>query len=596
MLPFSPSEASKNPRQVAPKGDKHPIVELLPVEVIEYIFETGTRAEGADKGWDGVRNDKHGLNRPRKSLFPVRVSHVCRRWRRIAIDVPSLWTRLDFMEPRPFEKSKVWLERSKRAPLDLSIDLYTVEDGIDVDDTDSQYDDTDSWDDDIDSWDDDNQGYQCRNDLAVQDIDCILDLIIPHVSRWRTFRLSMRFYKHAYSTLIRLGKCPADPGAPILQAFALYYNNSGSSSRFPNLEHKLPFGGHAPMLTQAVFHGIDIDWKLLIPPSERSAISSLYSIPTFTTNLTDLDFNYHSGDVRPSYEEFITILRCAPNLASLKFHCSSPAPRQQGLVAQPIFLPNLRYLRLREIEKEDACALLRMFYAPVLKSISLSLGEEVYDAFIRQLAAPMPLPDPQSPGFRDLIFLPSSSGDVPDSLSLSEEGEEAGRFVDSRELKSILHNVTEVNLTCITCSTDSPQRFYSACHNLKRLSLDMICIPLEFFSVFMKDHAIPGCQGGGSNASLSLSSTTSSVDLMTQPGTPLCKHLESLSITGISGKQLIAFVKKRKAQGIPLQELHYCLTWKDIATTTEKERRLLKRWLIANVRSVKIVGLRLKGG
>ncbi|EJC97933.1 uncharacterized protein FOMMEDRAFT_54208, partial [Fomitiporia mediterranea MF3/22] len=102
-----------------------------------------------------------------------------------------------------------------------------------------------------------------------------------------------------------------------------------------------------------------------------------------------LNFAYHSRDVRPSYEEFITILRCAPNLSSLEFCISSPAPRQQGPVAQPIFLPKLRKLHLMWIGEEDACAILRTFYAPALRNITLYFDRESYDAFVRQLAAPM---------------------------------------------------------------------------------------------------------------------------------------------------------------------------------------------------------------
>ncbi|EJC97922.1 uncharacterized protein FOMMEDRAFT_162266 [Fomitiporia mediterranea MF3/22] len=136
MLPSSPPKASKNPRHIAQKGDKRPIAELLPLEIIEYVFEIGARAEEADKGWDGVRNAKYGMNG--LLSFPARVSHVCRRWRNITIDMPTLWTKLDFTEPRPFVKSKCWLDGSKKAPLDLYIDLSPVEVEIDVDDIDNQ--------------------------------------------------------------------------------------------------------------------------------------------------------------------------------------------------------------------------------------------------------------------------------------------------------------------------------------------------------------------------------------------------------------------------------------------------------------------------
>ncbi|EJC97921.1 uncharacterized protein FOMMEDRAFT_60799, partial [Fomitiporia mediterranea MF3/22] len=91
-----------------------------------------------------------------------------------------------------------------------------------------------------------------------------------------------------------------------------------------------------------------------------------------------IEFRNHWRDARPSYEEFINILRCAPNLTSLELDYSGPDLRQQGSATQPIFLPNLRYLALGFVEEEEACSLLRLFYAPALKSISLDLGGDIY--------------------------------------------------------------------------------------------------------------------------------------------------------------------------------------------------------------------------
>ncbi|EJC97936.1 uncharacterized protein FOMMEDRAFT_46963, partial [Fomitiporia mediterranea MF3/22] len=505
----NPPVTSKNPRYIPPEGDKCPIEELLPPEVLAYIFEIGTRAEEADESWDVEEDD--GDEDYEDLPFPVRMSHVCRRWRRIAINMPSLWTTLDFAEPRPFEKSRVWLERSKQAPLNLVIDLSVFDDESDSD-TDFQ---------------DDGEDRELVKDRQLSlDLNYILDLIIPHVSRWRTFELSVTLYKHIYLALKRLEKCPADPGAPLLETFALFCHEDSDDFDADSFvfeeyrEHILPFGGNAPKLIEAGLWGVHIDWKLLIPLSERSALSSLYSTPTATTNLTDLEFAYHSRDVRPPYEEFITILRCAPNLTSLKLSGSGPAPRQHGPAAQSLFLPNLRYLQLGFLEEDYACALLRLFYAPALKGICLDFDEGIYNAFIRQLAAPMPLPDPQPPNFRDS------------------------------------------KLSGIPCSAEIPQHFYSASPLLKRLYLNMNYLPPEFFSVLT---AVP----------------TRTDSTTTQPVTPLCKYLESLTISGISGNELVAFVKKRKSLGVPIRELNIDET--DIVTDEEES------WLIANVGSVEFV-------
>ena len=46
----------------------------------------------------------------------VTLTHVCRRWREIFISYPSLWTCLDCAD---FDKTRVYLERSKASPLEI---------------------------------------------------------------------------------------------------------------------------------------------------------------------------------------------------------------------------------------------------------------------------------------------------------------------------------------------------------------------------------------------------------------------------------------------------------------------------------------------
>ncbi|KAG2002296.1 hypothetical protein CC2G_004497 [Coprinopsis cinerea AmutBmut pab1-1] len=50
------------------------------------------------------------------------VSHVCRRWRGIAIDTPELWRRFVFLEWQAFPDPKVSLqilERCRNCPIDV---------------------------------------------------------------------------------------------------------------------------------------------------------------------------------------------------------------------------------------------------------------------------------------------------------------------------------------------------------------------------------------------------------------------------------------------------------------------------------------------
>ena len=50
----------------------------------------------------------------------IALTHVCRSWREIFVSCPSLWTWLDFTD---IEKTRVYIERSKCAPLEIHLEL-----------------------------------------------------------------------------------------------------------------------------------------------------------------------------------------------------------------------------------------------------------------------------------------------------------------------------------------------------------------------------------------------------------------------------------------------------------------------------------------
>ncbi|EIW79355.1 hypothetical protein CONPUDRAFT_107669 [Coniophora puteana RWD-64-598 SS2] len=58
--------------------------------------------------------DRRGL------LALIKVTHVCRHWRAVALACPALWTRLNFCS---IEWTKEMIQRSKQAPLIVSVDL-----------------------------------------------------------------------------------------------------------------------------------------------------------------------------------------------------------------------------------------------------------------------------------------------------------------------------------------------------------------------------------------------------------------------------------------------------------------------------------------
>ncbi|KAG8926616.1 hypothetical protein FRC01_008621 [Tulasnella sp. 417] len=88
--------------------------------------------------------------------FPIIASHVCRTWRSYALDTGLLWATLEFHGPEPHRaitKYKVWLERTRGSPLDIFI------------------------------------GSQPFKGASVKHAKSIMRLIMPHVSRWRSFQV-----------------------------------------------------------------------------------------------------------------------------------------------------------------------------------------------------------------------------------------------------------------------------------------------------------------------------------------------------------------------------------------------------------------------
>ncbi|KDQ19423.1 hypothetical protein BOTBODRAFT_142974 [Botryobasidium botryosum FD-172 SS1] len=74
---------------------------LLPVELLFNIFELAIH--------------------PNAWYMAVQVSRVCRHWRAVALQSPSLWRHVVFSHRKPKSKGRVWRERSKSALLDVVI-------------------------------------------------------------------------------------------------------------------------------------------------------------------------------------------------------------------------------------------------------------------------------------------------------------------------------------------------------------------------------------------------------------------------------------------------------------------------------------------
>jgi hypothetical protein len=97
---------------VIDQGDEPPL-SRFPVEVLCQIFVSCLPAE------------THNF-RVSPDLAPLLLTRICRRWREIAVNTPSLWCRLYVRPDKDWPKAAphydLWLQRSRGRPLSLAVD------------------------------------------------------------------------------------------------------------------------------------------------------------------------------------------------------------------------------------------------------------------------------------------------------------------------------------------------------------------------------------------------------------------------------------------------------------------------------------------
>jgi F-box-like len=420
-------------------------VDSLPNELLSYIFTLGSGAEeqgdhdndnDTEEGDDS--DDDHRIHLP----FKVLVSHVCRRWHTVAVETPTLWTRLDFAEGPPFHKSRTWLERSKSCPLDIELDL-TFDEDTRSDESDDQADASSNDDDLLAPRDrvampggpapppkDVEPRFQGR--VSPLDLPAVRDLILPHAARWRIFELMVSDFQIMYGILSTLAPIPS---APQLQALRLYhYDDDEDYDHFSPAHLKQPFApfcGRAPSLMQAALWGVHVDWETCV----------------FLQGLEELELAYHAKDVRPPYNIFTRILQGSPDLHILTLCASGPAGNPEDWPTDVIELPSVKHLVLAFIEPSYVSALMKRLVFPNLSSLALDFDPEDYSSFLEQLAKPAP----------------------------------NHHHHHHHHHHSLCQNLIDLKISGMQCSNAALDTFFSALPNLASLNLNCYHLPRHFF-------------------------------------------------------------------------------------------------------------------
>ncbi|EPQ54945.1 hypothetical protein GLOTRDRAFT_43416 [Gloeophyllum trabeum ATCC 11539] len=360
-------------------------INRLPPELLAYIFTVGARMEAEENSadWqmddDYVDSDYDSASDSEDSdeeeeggpEFQVLVSHVCRRWREVALETPNLWTSIDFTEGPPFEKSRAWVERSKGAPLDIAIDCQeSIRPASPLPGEEHDY-----------STDEDEY-----KSMTLEDLSTALSIIIPHVEHWRSFELMVHDYKFMYLTLSELSKCPS---APMLEGMQLYHYDDWDEvtdhMTFNPKDCATPFvlfNNNAPKLHTVALWGVHLRW----------------SDTTFLSGLVDLELAYHTHDVRPSLEDWARMLTESPELKILTLSASGPKGElsdwvdDDGRHIHSITLPSLTDLVLAFHPTPYVCGIMKMLTVPNLRHLTLDFDTMDGDQtpLISQLVEPRP--------------------------------------------------------------------------------------------------------------------------------------------------------------------------------------------------------------
>lgn len=251
------------------------------------------------------------LQQNKHSHFGSLVSHVTRRWRRVALATPFLWTNVRFTKwdskggPYPeiqTERAAAFIFRSLPLPVEFDID------GLDVEDLYAEDDPRDA-------------------------TPAFLQLIIGHIGRCH--RLCIVNADPQSLSLILTFFC--SQAAPLLRSIELgRHINSDDTWEFK----EPPFQLGAPHLATAQLFGIHIPCT----PDFLSAFQQLTSL-----RICSVFMGYQDFDADPDvYNEFRDGLMALPLLNHLDLQIDEPFSKMASRF--PIVLPTLHFLRLDAIE------------------------------------------------------------------------------------------------------------------------------------------------------------------------------------------------------------------------------------------------------
>ena len=374
----------------------------LPVEILARIFVQGA-ASDSNSPFLLRPHHKQPLSPHVPSLnFQILVSHVCHRWRSIALESAPLWTTLVFLEAPHIDRARSLLARVfPKGPLDtpnqkchqlthsavpssrnLTILISTVDQASHI------------------------EGVT----IAKAEMHTIFCMLRQYLSAWRALHLVVRDNICKAVARDHLGNCGPGPSLETLQLY--HFENFRAAEDLHLATYRPPvvvFANALPKLKNVSLIGVNLPWE-----------KSPY---LYDGRVKKLELALHADRVRPAYEWWERMLRgCgskvldvssgkiedktqeeACTLEDLALHYSGPkvGDGEQRYLWQSvndgrlsarnhwqrkIWMPRLERLSLTDLDPDYLCRILETLVLPAVKRLEFDLPEQDFTAFVNMLA------------------------------------------------------------------------------------------------------------------------------------------------------------------------------------------------------------------
>ena len=534
-------------------------IQSLPVEILARLFVEGT-ASGAE-----TFLLRPHLRQPLSAQVPtldfqVTVSHVCQRWRAIALETAPLWTTLIFKEAPHHARAHALLTRvfpagpppphaSVPASRTLTILISTIDQASHTDGV----------------------------TIFKHEMHAIFCMLRQYLAAWRALHLVVRDNICKGVARDHLGNCGPGPALETLQLY--HFENFRQAQDLYLATYRPPvcvFANNLPKLKNVSLIGVNLPWE-----------KSPY---LYDGRVKKLELALHADKVRPAYELWERMLRgCGAKmidlasgkivdqrqeetctLEDLALHYSGPkagegderylwqgvddgrsSPRDQ--LRRKIWLPRLERLSLTDLDPEYLCKILEALVLPALKRLELDLPEQDFTRFVDMLgdtSAPLlnedsPTP-PGSPASNSGDESSASSTAAPDSVifpkmvsgttpSESDADHNAANDAPTLAVKHVnaertfpeLRNLVHLTISALECSENSWRGFLRALTGLKVLEIDFARVNDELWNVLMERDA------------------TAPTGKATLVNPKLLPWLETFQMSGLEGEKVAEMVRWR---------------------------------------------------